>query len=118
MFARTPDQEAGAVWGPGLGCTFSVKQERALMTLRELLGYRQCFHEVGGGSLALTESFLKIYLFCACEHFAWIDPVHVHAWCLWKLEMEDDSRFPGAGLIDGCECSCGCWDLNSGSWQE
>lgn len=31
---------------------------------------------------------------------------------------EEDIRSPGAGVVDGYEPSCGCWELNSGPLQE
>ena len=56
--------------------------------------------KVGGSLLSLSaEYFLKMYLFYVFEPFAWMYLVHVYAWWLWKLEVEDGIRFPGSGVL-------------------
>lgn len=37
---------------------------------------------------------------------------HRHAWCLWKTK--EGIRSPGAGVTEGCEPPCGCWEQNLG----
>ena len=37
---------------------------------------------------------------------------HMHAWCFWKPEEGIGS--PGAGVTNGCEPPCGCWESNLG----
>ena len=41
---------------------------------------------------------------------------HISAWCLQRLGVT--IRSPETGVNNGCEPSCGCWELNPGPRQE
>ena len=38
--------------------------------------------------------------------------------CLVPVDSEKDIRSPGTEVTDGCEPSCGCWELNPSPLQE
>ena len=42
--------------------------------------------------------------------------VHVHSWCLQRLE--NGARSSGTGVKDGCEPPCVCWELNPDPLEE
>lgn len=39
-------------------------------------------------------------------------------WCSQRSEEGIGIRSPGTGVMNGCEPSCRCWELNSGTLQE
>lgn len=41
---------------------------------------------------------------------------HVHAWCSERPEEEGGSA--GAGVMDNCGLTCGCWESGPGPLQE
>jgi hypothetical protein len=48
--------------------------------------------------------YMDIYIF-----------INVSPVCAWCPEMpEEGFGCPGTGITDGCELSCGCWELNLG----
>ena len=47
----------------------------------------------------------------ACAHMH-----HLHTRCHWRLDK--DVRSSGIRIIDSCELSCGCLELNLGPLQE
>jgi hypothetical protein len=51
--------------------------------------------------------FKRIYLFLFYMHrgFAY-------------MYLREGIEYPGTGLTDSCELSCGCWELNSGPPEE
>ena len=55
--------------------------------------------------------FLKIlcvWMFCLYVHIC------VLCTCLVPQTSEEDVRYPGTGVMDGCELPCGCWEQNLG----
>lgn len=38
------------------------------------------------------------------------------AWCLGK--PKENTRYPGTGVINSCELTCGCWRSKWGPWQD
>jgi hypothetical protein len=45
--------------------------------------------------------------------------ISVHCMCAWFLRRaEESSRFPGTGITDNHEPTCGCWELNLGPVEE
>lgn len=38
--------------------------------------------------------------------------------CLWLKEAEEGVEFPGTGVTDHCEPTCGSWRWNMGPLQE
>lgn len=48
---------------------------------------------------------MDVLLACVFVH-------HTYAWC--PAEAQEEVRFSGTGVTDGCDPPCGCWETNPG----
>ena len=62
--------------------------------------------------LFLKKSFRFIYFMCMNIFPVYTCVYCVCAWCLWKTE--EDIRYPGTGIVDGCEPCYRYQELNPG----
>lgn len=59
--------------------------------------------------LVVVEDLLVLYHVCVCVLSPCMYVHHMHVSCL-RYPAEDVGS-PGTGVVDGCELSCGCWEL-------
>ena len=63
--------------------------------------------EVDGGGGEHPDG-IKVYFMCMSVLSAGMTVYHVYFWWLWR--PEDDTKFHGTKVTDGCALPCKCWE--------